>query len=212
MTLSRMLSLVQRAAAVTALVLLARAGGAQTLDGAQNVEKDDPNGISVGKPKVFDSRSLSIMLEQLSEQLRTVQVVDAQKLAAALGNQQGSEAHNTAVAASLTGPSLPSVTTTEKPNAAGNLAVTERDTSRAATTPATPTLPALLAAPSYTPTFGPSAADLLADQVSLSYQIFNVRMLLERSLTDRLATPDGKPRLQAVLGFQISIDPPRNAT
>jgi len=62
--------------------------------------------------------------------------------------------------------------------------------------------------------FGESASDLLADQVNLTYQIFNLRMLLERSLTDRLLpNPGGSdhPRLQAVVGFDVSLDPPKEA-
>ena len=45
--------------------------------------------------------------------------------------------------------------------------------------------------------------------MNLSYQIFNLRMLLERSLSDRLQGDE--PRLQAVLGFNVTIDPPRTA-
>jgi hypothetical protein len=39
-------------------------------------------------------------------------------------------------------------------------------------------------------------------------------MILERSLSDRLLpneTGDNKTRLQAVLGFNVTIDPPRTA-
>jgi len=61
----------------------------------------------------------------------------------------------------------------------------------------------------FTPTFGASAGDLLSDQVNLSHQIFNLRMILERSLSDRLI--DNKPRTQAVLGFNVTIDPPKTA-
>ncbi len=48
-----------------------------------------------------------------------------------------------------------------------------------------------------------------SDQVNLTYQIFNIRMLLERSLSDRLLPNDRGPRRQAVLGFnvQASIRP-----
>ena len=57
--------------------------------------------------------------------------------------------------------------------------------------------------------FGQNAGDLLSDQVNLTYQIFNLRMLLERSLSDRLL--DGSARRQAVVGFNISLDPPAYA-
>jgi hypothetical protein len=45
--------------------------------------------------------------------------------------------------------------------------------------------------------------------VNLTYQVFNLRMILERSLTDRIW--NGQPRRQAVLGFNVSVDPPAYA-
>src|SRR2546423_1627453 len=48
------------------------------------------NGISVGQPKVFDNRTLTIMLESLSETLRSMQFVDQSSLKAAFGLLQGS--------------------------------------------------------------------------------------------------------------------------
>ena len=44
------------------------------------------NGINVRDAKVYDNRSLTIMLEQLNQQLVNITVVDPQKLAAALGS------------------------------------------------------------------------------------------------------------------------------
>src|SRR5262245_15891367 len=49
------------------------------------------NGIRVGAPKVYDTRSLSLMLEQLEQQLRTIQSIDAGGLKTALGTQQGEQ-------------------------------------------------------------------------------------------------------------------------
>jgi hypothetical protein len=51
------------------------------------------------------------------------------------------------------------------------------------------------------------SVDLLGDQINLSYEIFNLRLLLERALSDRLST-NGNTRVQAVIGIPISIDPP----
>jgi len=48
---------------------------------------------------------------------------------------------------------------------------------------------------------------VLNDQLNLASQILNLETLYERSLSDRLFNK--KPRLQTVLGFQISITPPR---
>ena len=56
-----------------------------------------------------------------------------------------------------------------------------------------------------------SASDLLNEQVDLTYEIINIQMLLDRSLSDRLLTPGLTPRLQTVIGFNVTIDPPRDA-
>jgi len=76
-------------------------------------------------------------------------------------------------------------------------------------TPTPPTLADATALSGFTPNFGANAGDLLNDQINLTYQIFNLRMILERSLSDRLIEDD--PRMQAVLGFNVTIDPPRTA-
>ena len=60
--------------------------------------------------------------------------------------------------------------------------------------------------PKLSPTYGMAAGDLLADQINLAYQITNLRLLNERALSDRLE--NGEARLQVVLGFQLSINPP----
>ncbi len=75
--------------------------------------------------------------------------------------------------------------------------------------PSAPTLPTLQTAPTYNPSFGPSGGDLLNDEVNLTYQIFNLSTLLNRSLTDR--TYQGQSRLQAVVGFDIDIEPDARA-
>jgi hypothetical protein len=163
--------------------------------GAQDLGTDSTNGISVGSPKVFDNRSLSIMLDQLNAQLQSVQTIDASKINGALGNQQGAESHTRSLSASLAASALP-----------GAAAATDKANTQPPSPPGAATLPT---APTYTPAIGINASDLLADQVDLSYQIFNIRMLLERALSDRLY--NGKTRLQAVVGFKITIDPPREA-
>ena len=173
---------------------------------AQTVSK----GITVGAAKVFDNRALVIMLEQLEAQLQAVRAVDQQKLLATVGTLQGAQTSD--VSRSLTvgvGAATPKITTVEKP-VDGTLQTSERTTEQAAAAaPAAPAAPALSSSLSYSPTFGIKAEDLLSDQVSLSYQIFNVRMLLERALSDRLY--NNGPRLQVVLGFQIGLDPETDA-
>jgi hypothetical protein len=182
-------------AAVLAALLLASDASAQ-------------NGVHVGDIKVYDNRSLSLMLEQLSQQLQSVRVVDQQRLVQALGLTQGSQVRETVRALQVGTLPLPSVQTTEALQE-GALQVTDRTSDRAAVPAAAPALPTPLSAPASGVNFGQNAQDLLAEQIDLTYRIFNLQMLLERSLTDRLWK--GQPRLQAVVGLEISIDPPRDA-
>lgn len=184
------------------------------------------NGISVGSPKVFDNRSLTLMLEALNQTLETQQkaYIDQKSVLNALTNFQGLSTQEVSTNLSVT--SLPTasrdVSTDLKTgnvdangNPLPNTLERKTDTNRASFTPQAPALDTLPGLPSgFNPTFGASASDLLNDQVNLTYQIFNLRMILERSLSDRLlpaANGDNKARLQAVLGFNITIDPPRRA-
>jgi len=190
--------------------------------GGQNqMTRPASNGISVGRPKVFDDRTLVLMLEGLSESLRNTQLIDQAKLAAALGMQQGFTSSEFVSNLTVTG--LPTATNdvdvvrnagivNDKGEPLPDTVQTTTSRDRASFTPTAPTLDATVnAAPtSFAPAYGQSASDVFSDQVSLTYQIFNLRMLLERSLSDRLLASD-ETRLQAVLGFNVAIDPPRTA-
>src|SRR5712671_4387261 len=54
---------------------------------AANAQND--NGIHVGAPKVYDSRALTLMLNDIEQSLKNPNFIDPSKLAAALGNLQG---------------------------------------------------------------------------------------------------------------------------
>jgi len=200
------------------------------------------NGIAVGEPKIFDNRSMALMLDTLSESLRTIQVIDAKTLAANLNLLQGFQSQDVTRSFTVQGAPLPKIVQTadqgqqgstsqgQETNASQTFKPTEAQSEQTKTTGSStsstsqsnktetttpqrdatiPALPDLISAPSFTPQFGQNSLDVLSDQVNLTYQIFNVRMVLERALTDRTIGDD--PRLQAVLGFNISLDPPRDA-
>ena len=195
-----------------------------TLPAAPTAHSDErPNGISVGRPKVFDNRTLTIMLESLSEALRGMQTqfVNQQALAAAFAYIQGFQSREVVRNLSVSPLPLPGLKQ-ETISTAGNVTETGTplpDTSKVTTTsdraafsPQAPALDNPPAFSGFTPTYGENPSDLLSDQVNLTYQIFNLRMLLERSLSDRvLSDSDSQPRRQAVLGFNVTIDPPRKA-
>lgn len=176
-----------------------------------------PNGISVGRPKVFDNRTLTIMLESLSESLRNVQsqFIDQKALAAAFNFLQGSRSSEVVRSLSISPLPIPGLKQ-ESVNTSGNVtadgtalpdsSIQTTTAERSGFTPQAPGFDNPPAFSGFSPTFGTNPSDLLSDQVNLTYQIFNLRMLLERSLSDRLLDDD-QPRRQAVLGFNVTLDP-----
>jgi len=183
------------------------------------------NGISIGAPKVFDNRTLTLMLDALMQTLQSQQqnFIDQKSLQAALANIQGYSQSDTSTSLNISGsptPALSQSTTTNtglvgaSGNPLPNTTTTTATRSRPSVTPQAPTLDTTPAFQGFNPTYGSNASDLLNDQVNLNYQIFNLRMILERALTDRLldgATDENQTRLQAVLGINVTIDPPRTA-
>lgn len=212
------------------------------------------NGIAVGKPKIYDNRSLTIMLNQLNASLATTMFIDPASLAAALSYYQGTEVQSVyrSLSVGLTPPGsagASSLAATSGGSGPGGTASGGSGSSGAGSGGSgtggggaggsgsgvgggsgsgssgtgagsgsgggsgsgsgASTLPAgiqnILSNAAFSPQYGASASDLLSDQTNLTYQIFNLRMLLERSLSDRLI--QDRPRLQAVLGFNVSIDP-----
>jgi hypothetical protein len=185
------------------------------------------NGIGVGLPKVFDNRTLTLQLEKLKQQLNQQQtqngVIDLKSVAAALNNLQGLSQQETSTALSVTGSPTPATTLTKTLNTGNvntsgiplpNTTTTQNQTTNSSVTPTAPAFDSFTTLPAgFNPTFGSSASDLLNDQMNLSYQIINLQMLLDRALSDRIYPQDsgGGTRLQTVLGFNVSLDPPRPA-
>ncbi len=190
------------------------------------------NGIQVGEPKVYDDSLLQQMLNAAQARLMSLQMLDQSGIASRLGSITGASQTISSFGLSLQGPPLPSVATTS--NGATNSNVTTGQT--ATTTSATPsstttntvqntagapvtnvttTAPSVSAptvtapAPSTTlPTsFSVSASDILNEQMQLTYEIANLRLLLEGSLNDRIVggTKIVKPRV--TVGFPITLIP-----
>ncbi len=179
------------------------------------------NGITVGQPKIYDNQSLTIMLDELKQRLLQANAVDPQALAKALGLIQGSQQQDVTrsfnITVSPTPNANPSSNASSPSSSASSSSASDNSTSgsgqstskKSSSSNSSSAIPELLSAPSYNPTYGENAIDLLSDQVDLTYQIFNLRMILERSLTDRYK--DGSPRRQAIVSFNITLDPPANA-
>jgi hypothetical protein len=188
------------------------------LFGSQRASAQD-SGIAVGAPKVYDNRSLELMLEQFEQSLRIASLVDKSQLTGAIGQFQGSEqtelSRDIQAAVNLGLPGAVKPAASGSSQSADKAAGADKSSSgsggssgsSAATKTAAPADSGGALPDAVTKKYGIAAEDILNEQVNLTYQIFNLRMLLERSLSDR--DFDGKPRLQAVLGFQISLDPPK---
>jgi hypothetical protein len=201
------------------------AAPAQSSNEPPAAAKIEARGITVGAPKAFDNRTLSLMLERLKSQLTGINVIDQTALAKAIGTVQGSRIQETARAFTIQGPGAPSLqnehdTTSNLTPPASAPTTTDsikQTTTTPGITPSAPTVPDVISTPSALTNlqYGMSASDLLNEQVDLTYEIINIQMLLDRSLSDRLlATQDLKdlrPRLQSVIGFNVTIDPPRDA-
>jgi hypothetical protein len=158
------------------------------------------NGVRVGAPKVYDNRSLTLMLEQLQSQLRALEQIDGTPLNSALGTAQGARSTQVSASGALdVAPVRPAQAGTSVPGGAGVGTPAPALDGKSATDTLPATDPSLK--------WSERAADLLDDQINLSYQIFNLRLLLERAISDRL-TEDFSPRLQAVVALPVSIDTP----
>ena len=192
------------------------------------------NGIHVAPPKVYDARALQLMMDELANSLqKTSFIIDPKALANALGNVQGysatdlsqqfaangavgpnaaavfaGTAGSSASMTPATGTTTPPVTITISPTV--NQGTAAPAVAASGTGPQAPALPTLQTGPTYNPNFGPSGGDLLSDEANLTYQLFNLRMMLERALSDRLY--HRQARRQAVLGFDIDVVPTKQAT
>ncbi len=206
--------------------------------------------IVVGPPKLFDVRELENMLRAAEAQLSQLSAFDAQRITAATGNLQGGRYAESAfglqattlptpattdssqsVTGTTTGTSLttvtsatPSVTTSDTATASEQLTDTSQ-TTVASVAPAISAPPTPSSAFATAATFGLSGRDLLAEQMSLTHQIVNLRLLLKSSLSDRMELggtdwlkvakeiEDRKEpstlRAPTLLGFQIWLDPAR---
>jgi hypothetical protein len=153
----------------------------------KNRPKDSAgNGITIGQAKAFDNRSLALRVERLNAGLENLKVI----------NQSVTDNLST----------FQQQTTTEDSRSfllvgKGSKAPPSDDQSEAQGKAATGDAPA-----DFKPVIGLAASDVLNDRLNLASQIFNLQLLYERSLSDRMIGADS--RLQTVLGFQVSITPP----
>ena len=153
------------------------------------------NGIYVDQPKVYDDSLVQQMLASAQGHLASLQGFDQAGLSKALGNITGANQQISGFGLSA-GVQPPVVTT-----ATGT-------TSSAFPAPSASPPVATTSLPS---TQAPSASDILGEQVQLTAEITNLRLLLEGSLSDQIMVGQtetfAKPRV--TLGFPVVISPAR---
>lgn len=177
----------------------------QPTAGEQHIDRQaSGNGIYVGEPKVYDDSVLVQMLQAASAKLAGMSALDITGVNKQLGAVTGVNQTVDSFGVNVGGPATPSVATTKK-----GTDVSTTTTQPSFTVPTAPTPPAPVSTPT---SFGVSSSDILNEQMQLTYEIANLRLLLEGSLNDRLVLlPDGtrtaivKPR--ATLGFPITLEP-----
>jgi hypothetical protein len=167
------------------------------------------NGIVVSEPKVYDDALLQQMLTAAQARLATLQLIDQTGIAAKVGVLSGAEQQFSGFALNVQTPSLPGVATTVKGPTGSTVGTTDTVT----TSPQMAPPAATVGAPSATLPSGlsVSASDLLNEQMQLTYEITNLRLLLDGAISDRMfADPTiqrVKPR--TTIGVPITIDPDR---
>jgi hypothetical protein len=183
------------------------------------------NGILVGAPKVYDDSMLQQMLSTAQARLTSLQLLDQTGIAARLGSITGANQQISSFAVAAQGPTPPQSVLTSNGatsqvastvgGSSGNSTVTTTTAPVENLTTTSPQLTAPAATPpapstSLPSSFSVSASDILNEQMQLTYEIANLRLLLEGPLNDRIArTKDGKNLIKprATLGFPITLNP-----
>jgi len=162
-------------------------------------KKNKYNGVFVGKAKRFDHRAFQLMLQKAEEDLAAFNFLNKEGIAASIGKFQGSRFQSRQL--NLKATTLPGTSGTEA----------EEKTDSAAAEPSIPGLEDMQPGTSPAGEFALSGMDLLAQQLALNYKVANLRLLRNLAISDRLYKT-GKflgTRAQVLLGFQVSINPPK---
>jgi hypothetical protein len=181
------------------------------------------NGINVGSAKVYDDSLLQQMLQNAEAKLAAMQVLDQSGISAKLGSVTGATLQASSLGVNVQGPSVPQTQTTSN-GATGSTTTTQAPTGT--TVAQTSGLPAQNVVttlqqtnpPAFTATapstslptsFSVSASDILNEEMQLTYEIANLRLLLEGSLSDRFDKTRRIVNPRVTLGFPIALTPDR---
>jgi hypothetical protein len=182
---------------------------------------EEGNGIYMQSPEVYDDSSLQQMLNAARAKLASLQGLDQATLLSHLGAITGSTFQQSLFSAQVSSPTLPSTVTTA--NGPTSTLATTTGTAPAATTTTTapnqsvattsPTATSPIpAAPTDTAyalptTFSGSASDVLNEEMQLTYEIANLQLLLEGSLSDRFVSGTRIVKRRTTVGFSLNFSP-----
>ena len=198
-------------------ILCAVLANAQTKCPKCTIDERDKrsNGIVVDAPKTYDDSLLQQMLAAAESRLTSLQVIDQASILSHLGAITGASQQIAGVAVNGQGLPLAQVATTA--NGVTNTTATTTGSSGAVTqavnTVGQPITNVVTTAPQVSPpgatapaattslpsSFSVSASDLLNEQLQLTSEIANLRLLLEGSLTDWFQKP-GERTVRAANG------------
>ena len=143
------------------------------------------NGATVTRPKQYPYRHLEKMIADLDAQLAQIRAIQAEKITQQIDALQGSSSRSRAFSVTAEQLPVPGVTTNLEAGEDGELVPKTATVTEPAVTPAAPALGALSAGGLPSPTFGLAASDLLAKQVQLQNEVYSLRLLQQRSISDR---------------------------
>jgi hypothetical protein len=193
---------------------------------AEQIERreEDGNGIFIRAPQVYDDSSLQQMLNAARMKLAALQGLDQASLLGHLGAITGSTFQQSLFSAQVSSPSLPSTVTTA--NGPTSTVATTTGSAPATTTTTTapnqsvgttsPTATSPIPGPptdtAYTlpTTFSGSASDVLNEEMQLTYEIANLQLLLEGSLSDRFVKGQRIIKRRTTVGFPVNFTPGKN--
>lgn len=190
----------------------------------------DDTGINVELPKVYDDSLLQQMLNDAEARLAAISTLDQSKLLGSLGAVSGASLDTSSFGFSLLGPPSPGVTTAAN-GATGSTVTTNTSTTSASpstvntvvtnsglpTQNVTTTVPQFSAPTATAPTpsaslpssAAVSSSNILMEQMQLTYEIANLRLLLEGAISDRFLKYQNSlivnPRV--TIGFPIALSP-----
>lgn len=163
------------------------------------------NGIAIGRAKAFDNRSLALRIERLNTVLETLKPVTS-KATESSSEMQERTVSETSLSASANVQPGGGSDKKDKPSDGGGKSGEQSGSGDKSGDKK-----------DGDDKLGIAASDVLTDQLNLASQIFNLQMLYERSLSDRIISEGtegnrvSNPRMQTVLGLQVSITPPAGA-